>query len=65
MLRVVIRQNRRGHNRPFIPDQCVFLQRHNRYGLHDLIEVKVNRYYILTYIVGMGWEGDEFVINVL
>ena len=65
MLRVVIRQNRRGHNRTFIPDQCVFLKRYNRYGLHDLIEVKVNRYYILTYIVGMGWEGDEFVINVL
>lgn len=64
-LRAVVRQNRHDGHRPFIPDQCVFLQPRNHYGLGHLIEVKCKGYYILSFIVGMGWEGDEFVFNVL
>lgn len=66
-LRVVIKQKRgqRWGRKCFVPDQCVFIKPPWRYTLSDLIEVRSGKYLVYVEIVGLGWEGDEFVINVL
>lgn len=63
--RIVVRQNRRGYDKPFIADQVVFMQPFKKYWMNHLIEVRVGRQFMLAVICGMGWEGNEFVINVL
>lgn len=65
-LRAVIRQNR--HNikhEAFISDQNVYLKPGSKVTLDSLIEVRKGKYFFPALVVGMGWEGDEFVLNVL
>lgn len=69
-VRAVVRQKRSERARwdvPFIADQCVYLTvgKYIKYRLGDLVEVRYQRQYMFALIVGMGWEGDDFVIHVL
>lgn len=66
-LRAVVKQKSgQGYSRKYpLSDQCVYLRPGWRYTLGDLIEVKYGKYMVYTTIVGLGWEGDDFVVNVL
>lgn len=49
----------------FIPDQNAYIRPGDKLVLGGLVEVRKDKYYLPAVIVGMGWEGDEFVLNVL
>jgi hypothetical protein len=65
-LRVVIRQNRCNPNHePFIPDQNIYIRPGQKIDMMGCLEVRKGKYYFPALVCGWGWEGDEFVVNVL
>lgn len=64
MYSILVVQRSRPDQVPFIRAQQKIICKGTYIGLGAIIEIMCHGYKVLAVVVGFGWEGDRFVVNV-